>query len=125
MLRSEGLVSAQVDDIVGATDGFEFQYAPNGVTSGLCLGLGAEARNSEKVRLESCAANEKDVIWVTGSIDQVGQSAPLIAGSETAATPLVLTGDQGGTALTVEPLSVTSGAAAADQMWLAYYGVQS
>jgi len=123
-LLAQGLVSAQVADIDGATDGYEFQYAPNGVLSGLCLALNAKARNNEKVRLESCTANEKDAIWVQGSFDQVGRYAPVIAGSETAATPLVLTGDQVGKTLRIEPLSVTSGAAAADQMWQGFYGVQ-
>jgi hypothetical protein len=123
-LLAQGLVSAQVADIYGATDGYEFQYAPNGVGSGLCLGLHAGARSHEKVRLVSCTADEKDAIWVQGSFDQVGRYAPIIAGSETAATPLVLTGDQVGKTLSIEPLSVTSGAAAADQMWQGFYGVQ-
>jgi hypothetical protein len=124
-LLGQGLVSAQVADIYGATDGFEFQYAPDGVGSGLCIGLHAGARNHERVRLVSCTADEKDAIWVEGFFDQVGRYAPIIAGSETAATPLVLTGDQLGKPLRIEPLSVTSGAAAADQMWQGFYGVQS
>jgi hypothetical protein len=124
-LLQQGLISKQAGNIAGATDGYEFQYAPNGVPSGLCLALNAKAHNNQKVRLESCTANEKDALWVEGSFDQVGRYAPVIAGSETAATPLVLTGDQVGTTLTVEPLAVTSGAAAADQMWQGFYGVQS
>jgi len=123
-LLAQGLVSAQVANLFGGT-GYEFQYAPNGVPSGFCLGLHAPARNNEKVRLVSCTANEKDAIWVEDAAAQVGRYGPLIPGSETAATPLVLTGDQVGIPLTVAPLSVTSGAVAADQMWQAFYGVQS
>ena len=123
-LYPQGLVPAEVNTLFPGYEGAEFQYTPDGVASVLCLGLRTAARQNERVRLELCGAGP-DTVWVVDQGDHEGRYAPMVAGSDTDPTPLVLTGGQTGRALTVQAMSGTNGIVSADQVWQAVYGVQS
>ena len=83
---------------------FELQYAPDGVDSGLCVGLADTAVSGEGVTLQDCGVSSRTV-WV---IDQADSSTgrlspvlyeyvPLINGSDTNfSQPFVLTYPQSG-----------------------------
>ena len=98
-----GLVSAAVDlhygsNLPNANDGFpddfayEIQYAPFGVDSGLCAGVGTTAVAGTKVALEPCGVSSKTV-WIVDSADSTFSGyVPLINGSDTNfSQPFVLT----------------------------------
>ena len=96
-----GLVSAAVDlhygaGAVGFPDdpAFEIEYAPYGVDSGLCMGVGSTAVQGTKVALEPCGVSSKTV-WITDTGDSTtvtGGYVPLINGSDTNFShPFVLT----------------------------------
>jgi hypothetical protein len=80
---------------------FEIEYTPDGVDSGLCVGVNATAFQEEDVTLEECGASDKTV-WVLDTNDQpfdffVLHYAPLINGSDTNfSQPFVLTYPQSG-----------------------------
>jgi len=80
---------------------FEIEYAPNGVLSGLCVGVASTAVQEEGVTLQECGASSKTV-WAIDLYDQPFDSfgrgyAPLINGSDTNfSQPFVLTYPQSG-----------------------------
>jgi hypothetical protein len=121
-LYTEGLVTEEVATLFGEDVGYEIEYTPDGVASGLCLGLRVVAHEGEKARLEICGVNSR-TIWVGDAADQSGRFEPLVPGSDTTSTSgLVLTGSATDKALTVTQVSVTSGTIAPDQMWQSLYG---
>jgi len=75
---------------------FEFEYAPFGVDSGLCVGVAATAVQDEGVTLQPCGVSSKTV-WIADVFDSpnttlAGGYIPLINGSDTNfSTPFVLT----------------------------------
>ena len=78
-----GLVSAALDLHYSHFAAFEFEYSPNGVDSGLCVGVGSTAANQTPVALEPCGSSSKTV-WVVDSYDTIrGGYVPLINGSDT------------------------------------------
>ena len=88
-----GLVSAAVDLHYGAgavgfpnDPAFEFEYAPYGVDSGLCVGVFSTAVQGSKVSLEPCGVTSKTV-WIADSLDSRATVragyVPLINGSDT------------------------------------------
>jgi hypothetical protein len=96
-----GLVSSAVNLHYGAgAAGFpddpalEFEYAPNGVDSGLCVGVGSSAAQGTKVALEPCGVSSKTV-WIFDAGDSVTVETgyvPLVNGSDTNFShPFVLT----------------------------------
>ncbi len=98
-----GLVSAAVNlhfggGSVGAVDdpAFEYEYAPFGVDSGLCVGTATTAIQGEGVTLQPCGVSAKTV-WILDTFDQpftffFRGEAPLINGSDTNFShPFVLT----------------------------------
>jgi hypothetical protein len=96
-----GLVSAEVDLHYGAgavgfpnDPAFEFEYAPYGVDSGLCVGVFSTAVQGSKVNLEPCGVTSKTV-WVADTGDSVTVDrgyVPLVNGSDTNFShPFVLT----------------------------------
>jgi hypothetical protein len=78
-----GLVSAALNLHYSHFAAFEFEYSPNGVDSGLCVGVGSTAGNQTPVALEPCGQSSKTV-WVVDSYDTIrGGYVPLINGSDT------------------------------------------
>jgi hypothetical protein len=69
---------------------YEFEYAPYGVTSDLCVGVAGTAADGTKVALEPCGSVR--TTWVADSGAAAGNRAvPLISGSDTSvADPCVL-----------------------------------
>jgi hypothetical protein len=67
-------------------EAYELEYAPYGVDSGLCMGVGSTAVNGTPVALEPCGASGKTV-WVadTGDAENYYDTSvvPLINGSDT------------------------------------------
>jgi hypothetical protein len=63
---------------------YEDEYAPYGVDSGLCAGVGTTAGNGTPVALEPCGVSSKTV-WVEDTADVAVDSpvVPLINGSDT------------------------------------------
>ena len=80
---------------------FEIEYTPDGVDSGLCVGVAATATQEEGVSLQECGASSKTV-WVVDIYDSPIESFfehyyPLINGSDTNfSQPYVLTYPQSG-----------------------------
>jgi hypothetical protein len=79
---------------------FEIEYTPNGVDSGLCVGVASTAVQEEHVTLQECGASSKTV-WVVDIFDQpftfFTGYAPLINGSDTNfSQPFVLSYPQSG-----------------------------
>jgi hypothetical protein len=95
------------DDCFGQTrysfddPAFEIEYTPDGVYSGLCVGLAKTAVQGEGVTLQECGASDTTV-WAIDLYDQPFESfvtgyAPLINGSDdNFSAPFVLTYPQGG-----------------------------
>jgi len=75
-------------------EAYEIQYAPFGVDSGLCVGVGSTAVAGTKVALEPCGVSSKTV-WVkdfSNAAGLFGSYVPLINGSDTNfSQPFVLT----------------------------------
>ena len=74
---------------------WEFEYAPFGVDSGLCVGVAATATAKEGVTLQPCGVSAKTV-WIEDDNDSPGTAingyVPLINGSDTNFShPFVLT----------------------------------
>ncbi len=65
-------------------EAYEIQYAPFGVDSGLCVGVGSTAVSGTKVALEPCGASSKTV-WIKdySNATLFGGYVPLINGSDT------------------------------------------
>ncbi len=87
-----GLVSSAVNlhygngsALASDMEAFEFEYAPFGVDSGLCVGVGATAVPGEGVTLQACGVSAKTV-WIDDTSDSPATVArgydPLINGSE-------------------------------------------
>ncbi len=78
-----GLVSSALNLHYSNDWAFEFEYSPNGVNSGLCVGVGSTAVNFTPVSLQPCGASAKTV-WVVDSSNTIrGFYVPLINGSDT------------------------------------------
>ena len=78
-----GLVSSALNLHYSHNWAFEFEYTPNGVGTGLCIGTASTAANGTPVVLVPCGASAKSV-WVVDSRDSIGRGyVPLINGSDT------------------------------------------
>jgi len=78
-----GLVSAALNLHYSHNWAFEFEYSPNWVNSGMCIGTARTAANGTPVVLVPCGASAKSV-WVVDSQDAIGRRyVPLINGSDT------------------------------------------
>jgi len=73
-------------------EAFEFEYAPFGADTGLCVGVPSTAVSGTKVALEPCGVSSKTV-WIVDTLDSPFTiSVPLINGSDTNFShPFVLT----------------------------------
>jgi hypothetical protein len=79
-----GLVSNALALHYGTLNAYEDEYAPYGVDSGLCAGVGSTAGNGTPVALEQCGVSSKTV-WVEDTADVTSGApvVPLINGSDT------------------------------------------
>jgi hypothetical protein len=77
-----GLVTSALNLHYSHQWAYEVEYSPNGVNSGLCVGVGSTAANQTPVALEPCGTSSKTV-WVVDSHDAIGSGyVPLINGSD-------------------------------------------
>ncbi|HEY1322036.1 MAG TPA: hypothetical protein VGF32_17410 [Streptosporangiaceae bacterium] len=61
-----GLVSPALDLHYATDAAWEFEYSPNGVDSGLCVGISSAPINNAPVSLQPCGVSAKTV-WITDS----------------------------------------------------------
>ena len=94
-----GLVSSAVNLHYGGgaagfpnDEAFEFEYAPYGAATGLCVGVGSTAVAGTKVSLQDCGVSAKTV-WIVDTLDSpFTTDVPLINGSDSNFShPFVLT----------------------------------
>jgi hypothetical protein len=133
-LAEAGLISAHLTLHYSTDSVFEFQYAPNGIGSGLCVGL-PSASVGPWVELMQCGTTAA-TLWIVDTYDVGGSPVngytPLINGTVTSySNPNVLTevpGDGGGDApvsnmIKTTTLSETAGVVVDTQMWAQQQGV--
>lgn len=134
---SAGLVSKAVGIHYAADFAWEFQYSPNGVPTGLCVGVASATINNAPVSLQPCGISAKTV-WVTDAqnVQRGGvftfPFVPLINGADTNfSNPFVLTypsngnpGDKPRPQLVTQTLHQFShGQVYDNQQWSAFFGV--
>jgi hypothetical protein len=96
---------------------YEFQYAPGGSQTGLCLGTPKTAADGVAVDLENCGVNAQTT-WIPLTIDDIGGFEPVINGTDTNVnTPFVLTGGSAGAKLTTHKLDLAAGTFDPTEMW--------
>ena len=128
-----GLVTAALNLHYSKLQAFEFQYAPNGVGSGFCVGVGTTAAVGTPVALEPCGVSSK-TLWIADSFDTIrGGYVPLINGSDTNFShPFVLNYPGNGAFPTDRPRpqlttwtlsKYSTGTVFDNQMWGANFGV--
>ena len=84
---SNGATTAPVESCVGYYPdlyAWELEYAPDGVLSGLCVGLASTAVSGEGVTLQPCGVTSKTV-WITDTVNAAGwhdNYLPVINGSD-------------------------------------------
>jgi hypothetical protein len=78
-----GLVTAALNLHYSNFEAYEIEYAPLGVASGLCVGVGSTPADGTPVALEQCGVSSK-TLWVADSYDTIaGGYVPLINGADT------------------------------------------
>jgi hypothetical protein len=110
---------------------YKFEYAPNGVTSGLCIGVAKAPADGTKVVLESCSAPTATT-WVADANAAIGSTAvPLVNGSDTSVSdPYVLNFPGSGTPFQMPTPQLTTwklqrysnGGVYNNQLWSADFG---
>lgn len=127
----DGLVGPVVGLTWPTDETYEFNYAPDGVQSGLCLGVADTASSGEGVTLQTYGV-DANTVWIGLSVDEIDGYQPLINATDTVAdTPYVLTAVKGryvlrgnlGIYLEVNPLSLVNGTFNPAQMWTNETGV--
>ena len=118
-----GIISPTVVTNYGSDTVYEFQYAPGGMNSAVCLGIASGPTHSTKVTLQPCGQTAK-TLWVNDAADASGGFAPLVSGSDTKfPAPFVLTAVKVGGNFTASALAISKGVVAKDQMWQLISGV--
>ena len=132
-----GLVSPVVAIHYAKDLAVEYQYSPNGVNSGLCIGVAETAINNEGVTLQPCGVSAKTV-WIVDRQNTAPGGIftfpyrPLINGSDTNfSQPFVLTyppngnpNDKPRPQLVTQNLHTFSrGQVFDNQQWSAFFGV--
>jgi hypothetical protein len=89
VLYSYGIVSAAVDASWPNDIGYEYQYAPGGDESNLCLGTAGTAAQGTPVTLQECGVSGQTV-WIATATR--GEFTPLVNGTDNRSfEPYVLT----------------------------------
>jgi hypothetical protein len=132
-----GLVSPALAIHYARDFAWEFQYSPNGVDSGLCIGTSSAPITNAKVTLQPCGVSAKTV-WITDvqNIQRGGvftfPYVPLISGAgSNFSNPFVLTYPQNGNPndkprpqlVTQNLHQFSRGQVFDNQQWSAFFGV--
>jgi hypothetical protein len=123
-LYSYGIVTATVDQSWPNDIGYEYQYAPGGIESGLCLGTAGTAAQGTAVTLQPCGVSGQTV-WVATAGGS--EFTPLVNGTDSRSfAPYVLSaGTDNGPLTVAEFISVIRGRAPENQLWRDINGVIS
>jgi hypothetical protein len=112
-----GLVSTAIDQHYKSNAAHEYEYAPYGVFSGLCIGVSGIAQNGTPITLQPCGVSARTV-WVSDTAVQNGPQVPLINGTNTNFNqPFVLTANGAGLNATTSSLAGSSGDVRNSQYW--------
>jgi len=124
LLYSFGIVSATVNQHWPNDYGYEYQYAPGGTDTGLCLGTAGTAAGGTPVTLQPCGVSGQTV-WV--AVATRGEYTPLVNGTDNDSfAPYVLTASTDNGPLSVEGLfPIISGPPPANKLWRYINGVIS
>lgn len=118
-----GLVSSAVNLHYGDDTAYEFQYTPDGVWSGQCLGTPGPSNNGEAVSLQPCGETAA-TLWIYDAADQYQRDVPLINATDSNFSyPYVLTANTTGVKLTTSELTGGDGVIENGQYWSTEYGV--
>lgn len=119
-----GLLSMNLTVHYATDQVFEFQYAPNGASSGLCVGFNGQDGSGVVIALKPCGKNNKTLFIVDAANASNGYSDLISGTTTTFASPLVLTvGTGAGHALSLASLSQSGTTVADTQMWANEFGV--
>jgi hypothetical protein len=119
-LYAAGLMNPTLGKHYGTDETYEFAYAPDGVDSGLCLGIASGPRQSTPVTLQPCGVSVR-TLWIWDATDQSGGNTPFISGNDAQyPAPYVLTADTAGGNLTTQALKTNPDTAA--QRWSLVFG---
>lgn len=116
-----GLISAVLDQHYPSDQGDEFEYAPNGVETGECLGVPVTPTAGTLVDLQQCGVTAKTVWFIDTSTSPAGFFT-LINGGDVDFPPFVLTAQPGTQQLEVAQLQTSGGLAEPAQQWNASHG---
>jgi hypothetical protein len=99
---------------------YEYEFAPFGHPSNLCIGTAAAAVNGTELSLQPCGVNDQ-TLWLPETHDAINGFEPIVAGSDTRSTaPYVITaGSPGGALTTYEQASPER----SSQLWEEIVGV--
>jgi hypothetical protein len=115
-----GLADQGLHPLYGSLFAFEFEYAPFGIDSGLCMGVPSTPGNGTRVDLEACGVSARTV-WIEDNLNSHdGSNVVLVslATSSNFSTPPVLSTLLPGQPLFTSSLrTVTSGASSPNQRW--------
>jgi hypothetical protein len=117
-----GLASAALELHYKKDKAIEVEYTPDGVDTGLCVGVGSTAGNGTGVKLEDCGVSSK-TLWVEDDVLGSDSSyTALINGSDTNFShPYVLTNSGG--ALITYGIGQDDGVYYDNQLWAQENGV--
>jgi hypothetical protein len=118
-----GIINPTLGEHYGSDAAFEFEYAPGGIGSGLCLGIGSGPSQSTPVTLQPCGVSA-NTLWIEDTADANGLGAIFISGSGSKyPAPYVLTANTVGGNFTTQALRTNPGADARAQRWVGIFGV--
>jgi len=101
----------------------EYQYTPDGNSTGLCLGVPETPAAGTVVSLYPCGVTSR-TIWIGMAADEHDDYEPMINAAQTnLSSPYVLTAGAVGAPLTTAELSETGNVPAAAQTWQDEFGV--
>jgi hypothetical protein len=125
LLYSYGIVSAAVDQSWPNDIGYEYQYAPGGDESSLCLGTAGTAAEGTAVTLQPCGISGQTVWIATAGSSEF---TPLVNGTDSRSfEPYVLTASTDNGPLSVEEYFaiIIRGASQDNKLWRDINGVIS
>ena len=122
-LYQDGVVTSVVGLNWPYDDGYEYEYAPDGIDSGLCLGIAETAAPGTVVNLYTCNV-DAETIWITFYRNSASYD-PLMSGTNTSVTaPEVLTVGTLGESFTTSGLDIINHALVSPtQLWANESGV--
>jgi hypothetical protein len=87
----DGIIAAPLAEEWPAYDMYEYEYAPDGKSSGLCVGTASTATDSTGLVLEPCGV-DAETLWLPLPDKSYGGFVPIVAGTDTNITaPYVMT----------------------------------